>query len=326
MEENVNHYLTHLGTSFDFFFGYIAPEGEGEEGGWYFWDILHSFRQLGLYPKSKPAISSPEVQEHYIEVPGRNGLLDYTETLTDDVRYYNREGVFEFVQTGGRKKWDATYHKLKNELHGKCKRIIIDEEPDGYYYGRLTVETPKYDDKRGLATFTIKANLEPYKRSIWRSNEPWLWDSLNFETGWIPQYAEVPLLLGGDGHDAFISYNGYDPELPDLEHYANTMPITPNIVIKPVDGDPALPSTARVRMTYPSVEMVYPIDPNTFDHGKTTDGWNTCILKPGDNIEPAPDFIIRDKPGFVGFEIVKDGDTYTANKVAIEMDYRAGWL
>ena len=256
------------------------------------------------------------MQTNYVEVPGRTGLLDLTENLTGDVRYFNRNGEFRFTQAGGRAEWDATYHLLKATLHGKRKRILLDEESDGYYIGRLTVNAPEYDDKKGIAYFSVSANLEPYKRALWRSTEPWLWDNLNFEVGYIP--TPVTTVLSAESTPAIIPYNGWGtPPVDNL--YGNQMPFVPNVVISDVSRSGPV---AKIRMTYPTDEMVYPIDATTFAMGKTTDGWNTVELTEGDNPEAAPDFIVSDKAGFVGFDIVDNSVT----SARITLDYRAGWL
>ena len=317
----MEYYANHLGTTFGFSFS--ATYG--------IYDAAHSYRTFGLHPKGKPVIGTPDPQEHKVVVPGRNGDLDMTTALTGDVHYGNRTGKWEFTQTGGRRVWDVTYHKLKNMLHGKTKHILMDEERDGYYTGRVYVEEPQYDDKKGVAYFTITADLEPYKRALNAATQKWLWDPFNFETGFIYQPAEIPMLLASPSHDAFISYNGYFPpetQIVNVNIPANTMPITPVIYILPVlEDSPALPSNTRVRMTYPSTDMVYPIDSDTFDHGKTTDGWNTCLLRPGANNTQFPDFAIKDKAGFVGFIVEPLSDeSYPVNEVKIVMDYRAGWL
>ena len=40
------------------------------------WDIWH------MAPKSRPFVSPPQVKTEYVDVPGADGALDYTEVLT----------------------------------------------------------------------------------------------------------------------------------------------------------------------------------------------------------------------------------------------------
>ena len=157
----------------------------------------HSFRTFGLHPRTKPEISAPEAQTASIVVPGRDGEIDMTEALDGNVHFSNRRGEFNFTQLGGRRSWDGTYAKLKNLLHGRVYEIVMDEEHDGYYRGRLNVETPVYDDKRGVAYFSITANLEPFKYGFSTTVEPWLWDPFSFVTGVIRDYANIEINDGG---------------------------------------------------------------------------------------------------------------------------------
>ena len=143
-----------------------------------------------------------------------------------------------------------------------------------------------------------------------------MWDNLNFETGYIP--TPVSTVVASENTPAIIPYNGWGSSPAD-NLYGNTMPFVPNVIISDV-GSPE--EVVKIRMTYPTDEMVYPIDESTFAMGKTTDGWNTVVLNEGDNPEIAPDFIISDKAGFVGFDILENSCT----SARVTLDYRAGWL
>ena len=54
----------------------------------------HSFRDFGLYPKSKMIVNPPDVREVYVEVAGADGDLDITEALPCRANYESREGKF----------------------------------------------------------------------------------------------------------------------------------------------------------------------------------------------------------------------------------------
>lgn len=185
-------YDKQYGTSF----GFVKTTGSTPPTGYSANDMIvrgiythgHSFRDYGLYPHEKPVIETPEIQKDEVEIPGRDGYLDLTESLDGMVHYFNRDAEFSFVAIGGRKTWDTIYKRLKNDLHGRIKKIVVDEEPDGYYYGRLTVEEPKYDDKKGIAIFTITGNLDPWKYDFSEDDGEWLWDPFSFVDGVIPNH------------------------------------------------------------------------------------------------------------------------------------------
>lgn len=209
-----NPYINNYGTSFGFVKAATRPSGykasDAIVNGIY--THGHSFRDYGLYPTEKPVIVTPEIQVTEIEVQGRDGLLDATEALDGIVHYYNREGTFRFSVVGNRKRWDAVYAKLKNDLHGKRKQIIIDEEKDGYYQGRLTVEEPEYDYEKGTAIFEITANLEPFKYDFSQSDEPWLWDPFSFVTGVIHNNGTTTI----SGSGTMVLYGSKITTVPDI--------------------------------------------------------------------------------------------------------------
>ena len=262
-----NPYEYNYGTSF----GFSKTQSTGMKpivNGIY--TDAHSFRDFGLYPKEKPVIETPEVQVTEIEVPGRDGRIDTSELLDGIVHYYNRQGTFKFSQIGGRETWDSTYALLKKKLHGKRKQIVIDEEPDGYYEGRITVEEPEYDSERKVAYFELSANLEPFKYRFMESDEDWLWDPFSFINGVINeacgetqitnsgtvtiiggQNAVVPNIIVSNisGSHFYVSYPGHTG---NVELFAgDNLDNTPDLILKD-DEDITLTftGTAKVRIKF----------------------------------------------------------------------------
>lgn len=125
-------------------------------------DGKHSYREYGLLLKSRPVISPPEPKTNVIEVPGSDVIIDLTESLTGKVHYGMREGKFEFHVLNGRSEWSAVYAALLNDLHGKRLQIVLDDDPNYYYVGRVTINDMESDKK--TATIVLSAQLEPYKR------------------------------------------------------------------------------------------------------------------------------------------------------------------
>lgn len=122
----------------------------------------HSYRAFGLFLKRFPYISPPEPKTKLIEVPGSDTVIDLTESLTGKVHYAMREGKFEFFVVGGRSKWPAVYAAVLNELHGKRLKIVLDDDPNYYWVGRVSVN--EWESDKQTATIVLSAQLEPYKR------------------------------------------------------------------------------------------------------------------------------------------------------------------
>jgi len=123
----------------------------------------HTYRTWSLLLKSRPVISPPVPKTKVIQVPGTDTVIDLTEALTGDVKYEPRTIECEFWIVEGRSKWPAVYSAILNELHGKRMNIVMDDDPNYYYTGRVAVEA--FDAEKKTATVKIVAEVEPYKRS-----------------------------------------------------------------------------------------------------------------------------------------------------------------
>lgn len=149
----------------------------------------HSYRDWGLLLKSRPVISPPSPKTVYVDIPGSDGIIDLTESLTGDVKFDNRTIKCEFVVLDARNRWSDIYSEIMDYLHGQRMRVRLDEDPTYYYEGRLQVNEWKSD--KVTSTITIEGDVEPYKMEMFSSLEDWEWDSFNFETGIIRDYKEI---------------------------------------------------------------------------------------------------------------------------------------
>ena len=75
------------------------------------------------------------------------------------------------------------YSKIQNALHGKIMKIILSRDPNFYYKGKVKVKD--FDRYAILHTIQIECDVEPYKYDLTASNEEWLWDPFDFESGII---------------------------------------------------------------------------------------------------------------------------------------------
>jgi len=149
---------------------------------------MHSLNDLGMYLKKK-VVHPPEVQTYFVEVPQRDGKIDLTESLTGQVKYNNRTIELEFTLIDDFINYQSRFSEIENILHGKQMKIIFDDDLSYYYIGRLTFEQTEVSKRLGV--ITIKADCEPYKIDVSSSNEDWVWDSFDFETGIINELANI---------------------------------------------------------------------------------------------------------------------------------------
>ena len=100
----------------------------------------HSYRDYGLFLAERPDMGSPAPKTVSVDIPGANGVLDYTEAAAGYVKYENRECKLVFSKMVPAKQQQEFLALLRNELHGKTLEIELDEDPGWIYTGRATVE------------------------------------------------------------------------------------------------------------------------------------------------------------------------------------------
>lgn len=123
----------------------------------------HSYWDWGLILSEAPVVSPPKPKEKLVDVPGADGSLDLTETLTGKVQYEMRDITCKFTMMHPRERWPEMYSDILNHLHGKTVEITLDNDQDWAYIGRAKVD--KWEPGQAVANLTIKAKVAPYKVS-----------------------------------------------------------------------------------------------------------------------------------------------------------------
>lgn len=135
-------------------------------------------------------ISDPERKTYFVEIPGRDGVIDLSEAMVGDVKYGNRELRMEFIRRqDNRTRWHLRSSDILDYCHGQRRKLILDSDRSYYYEGRLRAETEK--DFKGVDRFTISVTADPYKYERYSSLEPWVWDTFCFEDGIIRDYKDL---------------------------------------------------------------------------------------------------------------------------------------
>ena len=118
---------------------------------------LKSYDDLHLILASKE-IGSPKEKKTTITIEGADGQLDLTEFF-GSVKYDNRTLKFSFSSVAY--PFADHYSMVLNALHGKKVHITLDEDPNWYYVGRLSVSP--YTSDKNIGKIDIEADCEPYK-------------------------------------------------------------------------------------------------------------------------------------------------------------------
>jgi hypothetical protein len=119
----------------------------------------HSYDDLHLILASKE-IGAPTVKTMKIDVAGADGSLDLTDYFGEP-KYGNVIHKFQFSTIGSRSEFLATFSAVKNALHGKKMRVILDDDSHFFYVGRLDVSS--FTSSKGIGKINIEADCDPYK-------------------------------------------------------------------------------------------------------------------------------------------------------------------
>ena len=123
---------------------------------------LHSYRDFGLLLVSAE-LGSPTVKERKIEIEGADGFLDLTDFF-GEAKYEDVIHKFSFATTAPQDTFPALFSRIKNALHGKKERVILDDDPSFYYLARLKVSS--FTNGKGAGYVNIDAECEPYKYKL----------------------------------------------------------------------------------------------------------------------------------------------------------------
>ena len=156
----------------------------GNKNTWDDWKIL---------PVERPVFAPPKPKTNYIDIPGGNGALDFSESLSGYPVFENRSGTFQFRVMNDYTEWHIRYSEIMEYLHGQSRRAILADDPDWFYKGRFSVDG--WDSGDTWSLITIGYTVDPYKWSIISSVDPWIWDTFNFDTGiiWQQSFSDISI-------------------------------------------------------------------------------------------------------------------------------------
>ena len=110
-------------------------------------------------------LSPPEPKTYTVDIPGGDGVIDLTQSLTGDVAYKNRQQEFTFAVINP-DSFERVKTEVSNFLHGKEFDYQISMDPGYTYHGRFSVKEHShalYSYPGLVGTFSIDIDAEPYK-------------------------------------------------------------------------------------------------------------------------------------------------------------------
>ena len=122
----------------------------------------HTYDDFSLILNTKE-IGAPSPKTETIDIPGGDGVLDLT-AFFGEVKYNNRTLSFEFSSIIPQADFLALFSEIQNALHGQKMNIVLDDDPDWYYIGRIDVS--EWRAEKSVGKLTIECDCEPYKVKV----------------------------------------------------------------------------------------------------------------------------------------------------------------
>jgi len=109
-------------------------------------------------------LSTPEPKVYTVDIPGGDGAIDLTESLTGNVAYNNRTDEFTFVILDV-DNFEQIKTRLSNFLHGKAFDYKLTMDPDYTYHGRFQVSEYAHSVVSNgiVGSIAVKVVANPYK-------------------------------------------------------------------------------------------------------------------------------------------------------------------
>lgn len=119
----------------------------------------HSYDDFNLILAEKE-IGSAEVKTNYVDVDGAHGQIDYTEYFGEP-KYRSRSLSFKFNTIVNQSQFMELYSDIQNALNGRRLKIVLDDDVDYYYMGRLQVSA--FTNDKNIGQISIDCTCEPWK-------------------------------------------------------------------------------------------------------------------------------------------------------------------
>lgn len=119
------------------------------------WTTFH------LIPKTRPLVKPPEPQTEFVDIPGSDSPLDYTQAIDGNVHYKMRTGTWEFIAPPDGYSAPNRQSRIMRFIGKDKVAVTLNDDPDYYYVGRVWLTDWKSEDQ--YSTLTFKYQLEPYK-------------------------------------------------------------------------------------------------------------------------------------------------------------------
>lgn len=183
-----------------------------------------------LVPLGRPVINPPMQKRSTIDIPGANGILDLSNSLTHYPVFENRTGQLTFAVLNDvpRHDWLTIYTKITKFLQGNEVKFFLEDDKKWFYEGQVWVDNWDSRSDGTWSEVTFGYDVQPYRRAILASIDNWLWDPFNFETDVITNTIFSDIQITSD--DEWQEH--------DFTRFVDMMPVIPEFVVSTEEGHP----------------------------------------------------------------------------------------
>ena len=127
---------------------------------------IHTARDLDMIlKKNECTADNPEPKRLTENIPGRNGVVDYSDYYDGVIFYENRTVSYKFFFGGTPHEVSRAVEKI-NRYHGRKITVVEDDDPDFSLTGRATVTVDERAPYGNYVYMTLSLDAEPYR---WRT-------------------------------------------------------------------------------------------------------------------------------------------------------------
>lgn len=184
-------------------------------------------------------IGNAEPKTYMIDVPNRNGLLDLSEVF-GKMTYNSRKLRFDMIIVDSNP--IDVYNNINQLFNGKKCELKLEQDPDYYYEGYITIGDLTTNKSRWL--FSISAVTDPYKYKV--AKTVYNVDATAGGTSFICKNSKM------DVFPSFLSNSNVTVDFGDVSHTltSNTKTIFNDIMFSEGDNEITLTGTGTVEIAY----------------------------------------------------------------------------
>lgn len=182
----------------------------------------NTLRDWFIVPLGRPVINPPMQKRTTIDIPGANGIIDVSNSLTHYPVFENRTGSIDFAVLNDvpRHDWLTIYTKILKFLQGNEVKFFLEDDLRYYYEGQVWVDNWNSRNDGTWSEVTLNYDVQPYRRAMNSSVGDWLWDPFNFETDMVTDTVFSDIVVDSN-----------DFEEHDFTGLIDMMPVIPELTV-----------------------------------------------------------------------------------------------